>query len=65
MENSNMTRPTQVTVSTDEYLQWCARAKTGELSIPSVVCTSQPGTYKINLIWPEKTPEIQKDLFGG
>lgn len=59
-----MTRPTQVTASTDEYLQWCARVQTGELSIPSVVVI-RPGTYKINLIWPEKTPEIQKDLFGG
>jgi hypothetical protein len=58
-----MTHPTQVTVNGQEFLQWCERAKTGEVHIPTVVVTDN-GRYRLTLQWRKTPPQIQKDLFA-
>ena len=55
-----MNRPSQITVGPAEYLDWCERAKNGEVTILSVICISN-ARYRLNLLWPDVP--VQKDLF--
>jgi hypothetical protein len=55
-----MTHPSQVTVSGEEYLDWCRRAKAGEVTILSVVVLG--ASYRLNLLWPSVAPAVQKEL---
>jgi hypothetical protein len=58
-----MSHPSQVTVGPDEYLKWCARSKTDEVTILSVVVV-RGATYRLTLLWPDTPKPVQKDLFA-
>lgn len=51
INNTQPERPSSVTVTGNEYLEWCARAKRGEVNIATVTVVRN-GTYRLTL-WYE------------